>query len=62
MRKCPGKEAKLSFTANILKENHNGLYLDAHVNQASGLAERDGAKTMIRRLFPKGFRPLKRGG
>src|SRR5450631_4374336 len=39
-RKGPGKEAKLSYSGNLLVENGNGLIVDAEVFQANGTAER----------------------
>src|SRR6059036_3299105 len=42
-RKGRGKEAKLSYTGNVLMENRNGLAVDVVVNPATGTAERDAA-------------------
>ena len=39
-RKGPGKEAKLSYSGNLLVENRNGLIVDAEVFEANGTAER----------------------
>jgi hypothetical protein len=33
----------LSYSGNLLVENHNGLIVDAEVFQANGTAERDAA-------------------
>jgi transposase len=51
-RKGAGKEAKLSFQANVLIENRNGLIVDTEVLRASGTAERDAAVAMVDRLAP----------
>jgi transposase len=49
-RKGPGKEAKLSYSGNLLVENGNGLIVDAEVFQAKGTAERDAALVMMEKL------------
>jgi transposase len=49
-RKGPGKEAKLSYSGNLLVENGNGLIVDAEVFQANGTAERDAALVMMENL------------
>jgi len=49
-RKGNGKEAKLSFNANLLTENRNGLVVNAEVLQANGTAERDAALVMLEHL------------
>ena len=59
-RKGPGKEAKLSYSGNLLVENRNGLIVDAEVFQANGTAERDAALIMMERL--PGTQPLTVGG
>lgn len=46
-RKGAGKEAKLSYSANVLMENRNGLIANTEVLQANGTAERDAALLMI---------------
>jgi transposase len=46
-RKGSGKEAKLSYNANLLTENRNGLIVSTLVLQASGRAERDAALLML---------------
>ena len=43
MRKSKGQEAKLSYLANSLMENRNGLIVGIDVRHASGTGERDGA-------------------
>lgn len=43
MRKGKGREAKLSFLANTLMENRNGLIVGVDVRHATGTGERDGA-------------------
>jgi transposase len=49
-RKGQGKEAKLSYSGNLLVENGNGLIVDAEVFQANGTAERDAALVMMEKL------------
>jgi transposase len=49
-RKGPGKEARLSYSGNLLVENGNGLIVDAEVFQANGTAERDAALVMMEKL------------
>ena len=39
-RKGEGKEAKLSYSGNLLVEDRNGLIVDAEVFQANGTPER----------------------
>jgi transposase len=46
-RKGAGKEAKLSYTGNVLMENRHGLIADVETMQADGTAERDAAVVMI---------------
>lgn len=47
MRKGAGKEARLSYQANVLMENRNGLVVGVDVRHASGTAERDGALALL---------------
>jgi IS5 family transposase len=49
-RKGPGKEAKLSYSGNLLVENRNGLIVNAEVFQANGTAERDAALVMLEQI------------
>ena len=49
-RKGEGKEAKLSYSGNLLVENRNGLIVDAEVFQANGTAERDAALIMLEQI------------
>jgi transposase len=49
-RKSLGKEAKLCFMGNVLMENRHGLAADGHLNQATGTAERDAAREMVRQV------------
>src|SRR5436190_2087532 len=49
-RKGPGKEAKLSYSGNLLVENRNGLIVDAEVFEANGTAERDAALVMLEKI------------
>jgi len=53
-RKGRGKEAKLSYTGNVLMENRNGLAIDVLVNQATGTAERDAAFAMAAEIPGEG--------
>jgi len=46
-RKGPGKEAKLSYSGNLLVENRNGLIVSSTVWEATGTAERDAAMVML---------------
>src|SRR5512146_1272470 len=59
-RKGEGKEAKLSYSGNLLVENRNGLIVNAEVFLANGTAERDAALVMMERL--PGTQPLTVGG
>jgi transposase len=59
-RKGEGKEAKLSYSGNLLVENRNGLIVDAEVFQANGTAERDAALIMLEQI--PGTNPLTVGG
>ncbi len=49
-RKGNGKEAKLSYTGNLLTENRNGLIVSTELFQANGTAERDAALVMLERV------------
>jgi len=49
-RKGSGKEAKLSYNANLLVENRNGLIVNTEVFQANGTAERDAALVMLEQI------------
>jgi transposase len=49
-RKAKGKEAKLSYSGNLLVENRNGLIVDAELLQANGRAERDAALIMLEQV------------
>ena len=59
-RKGPGKEAKLSFSGNLLVENGNGLIVQAEVFEANGTAERDAAIVMLEQI--PGTTPVTVGG
>jgi transposase len=59
-RKGPGKEAKLSYSGNLLVENRNGLIVDAEAFEANGTAERDAALIMLEKL--PGIKPVTVGG
>lgn len=47
MRKGKGRKAKLSYLANALMENRNGLVIGADVRHATGTGERDGALALV---------------
>lgn len=49
-RKGKGKEAKLSYSGNLLVENRNGLIVDAMAWEANGTAERDTASLMLEQI------------
>jgi len=51
-RKGLGKEAKLCYMGNVLMENRHGLAADGLLNQATGTAERDAAREMVRQIPP----------
>jgi transposase len=46
-RKGAGKEAKLSYSGNLLIENRNGLIVSSLVWEATGTAERDAAMALL---------------
>src|SRR5229473_403721 len=49
-RKGAGKEAKLSYSGNLLVENRNGLIVTTELFQANGTAERDAALVMLEQI------------
>jgi transposase len=49
-RKGKGKEAKLSYSGNLLVENRNGLIVNSEVFEANGTAERDAALVMLEKI------------
>ena len=49
-RKGPGKEARLSYSGNLLVENRNGLIVNAELLEANGRAERDAALLMLEQV------------
>ena len=49
-RKGAGKEAKLSYSGNLLVENRHGLIVDSLVWEATGTAERDAAMVMLQQI------------
>jgi len=59
-RKSEGKEAKLSYSGNLLVENRNGLIVGAEVFAANGTAERDAALVMLQQI--PGTKPVTAGG
>ena len=46
-RKGTGKEARLCFMGHLLMENRSGLVVATRLTQATGLAERAAARTLI---------------
>jgi hypothetical protein len=46
-RKGSGKEAKLSYSGNVLMENRNGMVGDVEVLQANGTVVQDAALLMM---------------
>jgi len=53
-RKGPGKEAKMSYSGNLLVENRNGLIVDVIAWEATGTAERDTALLMLEQVPGEG--------
>jgi len=53
-RKGKGKEAKLSYSGNLLVENRNGLIVSSVVWEATGTAERDAAMVLLGQLPDSG--------
>ena len=49
-RKGKGKEAKLSYSGNLLVENRNGLIVSSRVWEATGTAERYAALEMLQEI------------
>ncbi len=49
-RKGRGKEAKLSYSGNLLVENRNGLIVSSRVWEATGIAERYAALEMLQEI------------
>ena len=49
-RKGKGKEAKLSYSGNLLVENRNGLIVSSLVWEATGTAERYAAMAMLQQV------------
>ena len=59
-RKGKGKEAKLSYSGNLLVENRNGLIVSSRVWEATGMAERYAALEMLQEI--PGIRRVTVGG
>ena len=49
-RKGAGKEAKLSYSGNLLVENRHGLIVSSRVWEATGIAERYAALEMLQKV------------
>ena len=59
-RKGKGKEAKLSYSGNLLVENRNGLIVNTDGFEANGKEERDAALVMLEQI--RGARQVTVGG
>lgn len=57
MRKGKGKEAKLSYSCNVLMENRHGLCVDVELLRAEGSFERKGALAMLDRQIGNDIKP-----
>ncbi len=57
-KKARGREAKISFAGHLLMENRNGLAVDVLVTQATGTAEREAGRAMVKKL--RGRHPSRR--
>lgn len=57
MRKGPGKESKLSYCANVVVENRNGLVVACEVSTATGTAEVQGGISLIDGMREEGTNP-----
>lgn len=60
-RKGKNKESKLCYQGHTLMENRNGLIVKTEVTRASGTAEREAAKSMVKKL-PRTTRRITLGG
>lgn len=60
-RKGKTKESKLCYQGHTLMENRSGLIVKTQVTMASGTAEREAAKTMVKKL-PRTTRRITLGG
>ncbi len=60
-RKGKGKEAKLVFMAHALMENRNGLLADFQLTEATGTAEREMARKLVKEAKERGFHPKTMG-
>jgi len=49
-RKGPGKEAKLCYMGHVLMENRHGLVYDGCLSLATGTAEREEGKALVKRI------------
>jgi hypothetical protein len=49
-RKGLGKEAKLSYMGHVLMENRNGLVYDGCLTVATGTAEREAARDLVKKI------------
>ena len=52
-KKSEGDKSQLAYLGHALMENRNGLVVDVEVTRATGTAEREAAKTMIKRTVTK---------
>ena len=52
-KKSEGDKSQLCFMGHVLMENRSGLVVDVEVTHATGTAEREAAKTMVKRTVTK---------
>jgi transposase len=52
-KKSEGDKSRLCYLSHALMENRNGLVVDAETTHATGTAEREAAKTMVKRTISK---------
>jgi transposase len=61
-RKGRGKEAKLSFLGHVVIDNRHGLVVSTDYTQATGTAEREAGKAMIKKVKGKRRKQMTVGG
>ena len=57
-RKARGQPAKLAFLGHVITDNRHGIIVDTETTLATGTAERDAARAMVRDLPPRAHRTL----
>jgi transposase len=57
-RKAAGQPAKLAYLGHVITDNRHGLIVDTETTLATGTAERDAARAMVRDLPPGRHRTL----